>query len=118
MSSVSMALNGLGKTINGQSPNPGSLNAYLSSTGGYAGNLFIWGSVARFGLKYEGQITSQTDIKNAICANKVVVLNVNRGGHWVLATGVSGSSYTVNDPGFDRTEYPQGEVVKAGIYSS
>ena len=117
MSSVSMALNGLGKKVNGKSPNPGALNSYLKSHGGYQGNLFIWGSVAKFGLKYQGQTTSQTAIKNAICANKVVILNVNNGGHWVLATGVSGSSYTVNDPGYSRSSYTQGQVVRAGIFS-
>jgi len=47
MSSVAMAL-----TDRGQSYNPGTLNAHLSSNGGYSGALFIWGSVSKFGLTY------------------------------------------------------------------
>jgi hypothetical protein len=117
MSSVSMALNGLGKSVNGQSANPGTLNSFLKSNGGYSGNLFMWGAVSRYGLRYEGQPTSSSSIKSAICANKVVILNVNHGGHWVLATGVTSSGYTVNDPGFSRSSYTFGEVVRAGVYA-
>jgi hypothetical protein len=117
MSSVSMALNGLGKSVNGQSANPGTLNAYLKANGGYSGNLFVWGAASRLGLRYEGQSTTSTSIKNAICANKVVVLNVNQGGHWVLATGVTSSGYSVNDPGYSKSSYTFGEVVKAGIFN-
>ncbi len=32
-------------------------------------------------------------------------------------TGISGGSYTVNDPGFNRGSYTFGEVVEAGIYN-
>lgn len=118
MSSVSMALSGLGRTLsNGQSPNPGTLNAWLRSTGGYQGNLFIWGSVSRYGLRYEGQPNNIATIKAAICANKVVILNVNNGGHWVLATGVDGNTIYVNDSGFNRSSYSAGEVVRAGIFA-
>lgn len=119
MSSVSMALNGLGKSINGQSPNPGTLNSFLKSNGGYQGNLFIWGSVARFGLRYQGQPTNKAEIKKHVCANNVVILNVKGGGHWVLATGVSadGNTFYVNDPGASKSTYSAGEVVRAGIFT-
>jgi hypothetical protein len=119
MSSVSMALNGLGRSIDGQSANPATLNNFLRSNGGYYGNLYVWGAVSRFGLNYQGQPTDKGTINKNICANNVVVLNVNGGGHWVLATGVSadGQTYYVNDPGFNRATYSAGEVVRAGIYS-
>jgi len=119
MSSVSMALNGLGKSVNGQSPNPGTLNSFLRSNGGYQGSLFIWGSVSRFGLRYIGQPSSKAEIAKHICANNVVILNVNRGGHWVLATGVSAdrSTFYVNDPGYNRSSYSAGEVGVAGIFT-
>jgi len=117
MSSVSMALNGLGKSVNGQSPNPGVLNAWLKSHGGYQGSLFIWGSVSPYGLRYLGQPSSPAEIQGHICRNNVVILNVNGGGHWVLATGYSNGVYTVNDPGYSRTSYNVGEVVRAGIFS-
>ncbi len=79
MSSVASGMAGLGKTINGQTPNPRTLNSFLLSNGGYAGNLFIWGAVSRFGLTYEGQTSDQNAIRSAICAQKLVVLNVNNG---------------------------------------
>ena len=32
-------------------------------------------------------------------------------------TGISGTNYLVNDPGFTKTSYTQAEVVKSGIYT-
>ena len=117
MSSVSMVLNDCGKTVNGESANPGSLNSWLTSHGGYvSGDLFVWGSVAPFGLSFVGFSSSATDIRNHFNAGNAVILTVNNGGHYVLMTGHSASSYTVNDPGFSKTSYTNGEVVKAGIY--
>jgi hypothetical protein len=118
MSSVSMALAGLGKSLYGQSPNPGTFNAFLNSYGGYYGDEFEWGSVARFGLYYQGQTTDKATINRNICANNVVILNVMNGAHWVLATGVApDGTYYVNDPGFYRSTYASWEVVRAGIFS-
>ena len=118
MSSVSMALAGLGKNLYGQSPNPGTFNAFLNAYGGYYGDEFEWGSVARFGLYYQGQPTDKATINRNICANNVVILNVMNGGHWVLATGVApDGTYYVNDPGFYRSTYASWEVVRAGIFS-
>ena len=118
MSSVSSALASLGKTVNGKTANPGTLNEFLRANGGYQGNLFVWGAVSRFGLSYQGQPTSATDIKNHICANRVVILNVNNGGHWVLATGYDDASgYSVMDPGFSKSTYGFSEVQRAGVYS-
>lgn len=111
-----MALNGLGKKINGQDSNPKTLNAFLLANGGYYGNLFVWGAVSRFGLTYLGQPSNKQEIKNYVCQNYVVILNVNNGGHWVLATGVNGDTFTVNDPGFSRTTYSASEVGVAGVY--
>ena len=82
MSSVSMALKGRGKTVNGQSSNPRVLNNYLRANSGYYGNLFIWGAVAKFGFSYVGIITDINQIKSYICQNKVVILNVKNGNHW------------------------------------
>ena len=96
---------------------PGTLNSWLMGHGGYSGNLFIWGSVSSLGLKYLGKSSSAADITNHINAGHGVILNVHNGGHWVLATGVSGSSYLVNDPGYTTTSYPKSEVREAGIFS-
>ena len=116
MSSVASALASLGKTINGKTVDPGNLHQFLKWYNGYQGNLFVWGSVKGFGLKYEGQPSSGSEIRAAICAKKVVILNVNNGGHWVLATGYSGSSYQVVDSGYSRTSYGFGEVEVAGVF--
>lgn len=67
--------------MNDQSPNPRTFNAFLNANGGYNGDLFIWGSVARFGLNYQGQPVDKAVINQNICANNVVVLNVNGGAH-------------------------------------
>ncbi len=41
---------------------------------------------------------------------------MNSGGHWVLATGSSSTGFNVNDPGFSKTSYTNGEVGEAAIY--
>jgi len=33
-----------------------------------------------------------------------------------LATGFSGSTFTVNDPGYSKTTYTAAEVVRCGVY--
>ena len=117
MSSVSMALHSRGKSIDGKSSNPGTLNAWLKTHGGYSGNLFIWGSVSPLGLKFSTHTTNHADIKNCLCNSGCeVILNVNQGGHYVLATGYDGSGYAVNDPGYSKSRYTTGEIYRASIF--
>ena len=114
MSSVSMALNGLGKSIDGGAINPGTLNAWLKKVGGYSGNLFVWGScTSPFSLKYLGQFA---DVSNYVSDKYIVILNVHNGGHWVLATSYSGGVYKVNDPGYQTTQYSSAEVDIGAVY--
>ena len=47
---------------------------------------------------------------------KAVILNVNKGGHWVLMTGISGNNFLVNDSGFSKSSYTQSEVVNSGVF--
>jgi len=106
MSSVSMALAGIGKNYN-----PSSLNAWLKGHGGYAsGDLFVWGSVNSLGLSYVGKIANSA-IGSNLDANNVVILNVDNGGHWVLATGYSGNRIFVNDPYYSTTAYDPSKIV-------
>ncbi|KAG2387183.1 hypothetical protein C9374_001515 [Naegleria lovaniensis] len=112
MTSVTSALNGRGKS----SKNPGEMNAYLRAHGGYYGNLFVWGAVAKFGFKYLGQTTNKSTIRNWLCSGKVVVLNVNGGGHWVLAKSYSSGVYGVNDSGYNRSSYAESQVVRAAAF--
>jgi hypothetical protein len=106
MSSVSMALSGIGKNYN-----PSSLNAWLKGHGGYvSGDLYVWGSVSSLGLSYVGKIANSA-IGSNLDANNIVILNVHGGAHWVLATGHSGSSISVNDPGYSTSAYNLADIV-------
>ncbi len=51
MSSLAMGLAGIGKNYN-----PGTLNTWLKSNGGYvSGDLLVWGSVTKLGLTFNGK---------------------------------------------------------------
>ncbi len=114
MSSASMALAGTGKSYN-----PGTLNKWLTSNGGYAsGNLFVWASINKLGLSFQG-FFANSKIKEKLDAGNVVICNVHNGAHWVLATGYSGDNIKVNDPGYSTTSYPLSAIVEGnnGVYS-
>lgn len=112
-----MVINDCNKLIDGSPSNPGTLNQWLTKNGGYAqGDLFIWASVGPFGLVFQGFETVSSSIIQRFNDQYAVILNVNNGGHYVLMTGVSGSDFLVNDPGFNKSYYPQSEVVRAGYY--
>jgi hypothetical protein len=113
MSSVSMALAGCGKGYN-----PSSLNTWLKGHGGYvSGDLFVWGAVNSLGLSYVGKV-SNGNIAGELAKNSIVILNVHGGAHWVLATGMSGSTISVNDPGYSTSSYTLSEIVanNSGLY--
>jgi len=112
MSSVAMALGGIGKNYN-----PGTLNTWLKANGGYvSGDLLVWGAVGKLGLSYQGKITN-AQVPANVNAGHIVVLNVHNGGHWVLATSMaSGSVANVHDPGYSTTQYSTSEVVGAALY--
>ena len=113
MSSVAMALAGIGKNYN-----PGTLNTWLKGHGGYvSGDLFVWGSVSPLGLSYVGKVAN-SNIASHLASNNVVILNVHNGGHWVLAHSMSGSTIHVNDPGYSTTSYTLSEIVanNSGLY--
>ncbi|KAF0973387.1 hypothetical protein FDP41_008091 [Naegleria fowleri] len=114
MTSVTSALNGRGKS----SMNPGQMNSWLKSNGGYYGDLFVWGSVSRFGFSYLGQTQDKATIRNWLCSGKVVILNVRNGGHWVLAKSYSNGVYEVNDSGFSVSSYTESQVVRAAAFSA
>ena len=113
MSSVAMALSGTGHNYN-----PGTLNTWLKGHGGYvSGDLFVWASVNSLGIKYIGKV-SNSNIASSLAAGHIVILNVHNGGHWVLATSMSGSTISVNDPGYSTTSYTLSEIVanNSGFY--
>jgi phage-related tail fiber protein len=116
MSSVAMALN------NGM--NPGQLNQWLINHGGYAdGDLIIWASVNALGSmtfynRYVGAGSLDlSDLAHYVAEGHPVILNVRGGSHWVLATHVSGSTVSVNDPGFNQNSYEYSEASNFVVYS-
>lgn len=57
MSSVAMALAGNGKSVNGSTATPKTLNSWLKNHSGYSGELFVWGSASSLGLKYVNKVS-------------------------------------------------------------
>jgi ABC-type bacteriocin/lantibiotic exporter with double-glycine peptidase domain len=114
MSSASMALAGTGHSYN-----PGTLNTWLKSNGGYAsGDLFVWTAINKLGLTYKGKVAN-ANIKKSLDAGNIVIMNVHGGAHWVLAHGYSGDNILVNDPGYSTTSYSLSQIVSgnSGLYS-
>lgn len=115
MSSSAMALYAVGNS----QINPSTLNKWLTANGGYVkDDLYVWASVNRLGVTFQGFINNN-DIKSHLDAGHIVILNVHNGGHWVLATGYSGDSIWVNDPGYSVTSYTLNEIVNGntGYYT-
>ena len=97
---------------------PGTLNKWLTSHGGYvSSDVFVWGSVAPLGLSFVRFERSFSSMKDAFNSGHVVILNVHGGRHWVLATAVSGSTFSVHDPGFNTASYSSSDIVDSGIMS-
>lgn len=106
MSSVAMALSGIGHNYN-----PSTLNTWLKGHGGYvSGDLFVWGSVGPLGLNFAAKVAN-SHIKANLDVGNVVICNVHNGGHWVLATGYSGDTIYVHDPGYNVGSYTLGQIV-------
>ena len=116
MSSVAMILTTFNRPCGASPCTPGALNSWLKKNNGYQGNNFVWGSVASLGLAYLGQPSDKAVIANHVKSGNFAILNVRKGGHWVLATGVDSGSFPVNDPGYPKTSYTFAEVVRAGIF--
>jgi len=102
MSSVSMVLK-----YYGANADPGSLNSWLTSHGGYANGCNIyWAKAANYasGVSYVTYIQSAdwNRLRAELNAGYPVVVHVNNNGgqHWVVITSYSGSTYYINDPGY------------------
>jgi ABC-type bacteriocin/lantibiotic exporter with double-glycine peptidase domain len=114
MSSSAMALTGIGKSYN-----PSTLNSWLIGNGGYVSdNLYVWAAVNRLGMTFQGFINNNA-ITSHLDNGYIVIMNVHNGGHWVLATGYSGDTIRVNDPGYATSAYTLAQVVNGntGVYT-
>lgn len=116
MSSVAMML-----TTKGASNNPGQLNSWLKSNGGYSsGCLINWSSVNKFGVVTfiaKEPTATESEICNGLSAGHGLVANVHNGGHWVLLTGCAGNGvFYVNDPYYSTTTYKRSDIVDLAVY--
>eukprot|EP01116_Phalansterium_solitarium_P012882 TRINITY_DN2957_c0_g1_i1.p2 TRINITY_DN2957_c0_g1~~TRINITY_DN2957_c0_g1_i1.p2 ORF type:complete len:211 (-),score=85.89 TRINITY_DN2957_c0_g1_i1:246-830(-) len=104
MSSVTMFIAGRG--YNG---NPGTLNSWLNSNGGYADGCDIyWADVDKLGYStcMGAEDATYDEICSGVSAGHGVIINVRSGTHWVLVTGCAGNNvFYVNDPGFSTNTY-------------
>ena len=81
----------------GVNQNPSSLNTWLKAHKGYdSKNNFVWNSINSLGATYQGQV-SNAILKLNIDVGYLVIINVNKGAHWVLATGYTGNTIHVKD---------------------
>jgi hypothetical protein len=115
MTSVAMFLN-----RKGCPKDPGTLNSWLKSNGGYAsGCNIVWGSVDKMGYStFMGKQTpTEAEMCNGIAAGHGLIANVHNGGHWVLLTGCLGNGvFSVNDPGYSTTSYKKTDIVDLAVY--
>ena len=101
----------MGLTAANQYYDPGELNTWLKNNGGFSqGSLFIWRSVNRLGVIFEGKV-SKYQIKAELDQGKIVICNVRNGRHWVLAYSYSGDNINVRDPGYSNTYYSLSSIV-------
>ncbi len=117
MSSTAMALAGSRIPIEGGDSTPKSLNAWLKANGGYDGsNNLLEGVVPKIDpsriawpddAMHRTNDLSYKTVASYLDSGRVVIANVNNGGHFVLLTGYSedGDSFAVNDPGYNRSSY-------------
>lgn len=140
MSSTSMAIGGKGIKISGDSSNPGTLNSWLKTHGGYtSGNDLIESVVPRVNPEHISWPSDAmhptnnlpvTTIIELLKSGRPVIANVMHGHHFVLVTGWDGAEEAdtaqlrggqsryeavdtlfVNDPGFNRNTYSYSEDV-------
>jgi len=120
MSSTAMALYGYGiKTPDGAAVNPATFNTWLKAHGGYVGDGLAEGVVPKMspgrivwpsdGMHTKNDLSIDT-VRSYLQKGRVMIANVNHGGHFVLGIGydnAAGKETTllVHDPGFDRTSY-------------
>jgi hypothetical protein len=76
------------------------------ATYGYTSDgALIWDSVASFSgnvITYKGSSTGLANLDAELCSGRPTILRVP--GHFIVATGKTATDYTINDPGYSRTQ--------------
>jgi len=119
VTSITSMIAGTGGRIDGRRPSPPLLNLWLLSHDGYVnGDDFVWASINQLGYRFEGKVRNISEMIDAMRRGKFLILNVNKGGHYVFATGRKGNAFVVMEPGHsNRITYDDQEVVSASIYT-
>jgi len=119
ITSVSSMIAGTGSRINGEQSNPLTLNKYLLLNGGYVlKDNFVWGTIWRLGFRFQGKVRIAKEIVQEMKQGKFIILCVNEGEHFVLATGYKEDAFTVMDPGpQDKLTYSFKEVVYGAVFT-
>ena len=87
-----MALTSLGQTYT-----PQTLNAWLKSHKGYIHtDEFVWNATNPLNMVYQGKVPNAL-VRINIDVGYIVIINVNKGSHWVLATGFKETTIYVQD---------------------
>jgi hypothetical protein len=114
VSAAAIGLSGVG--VN---QNPSTLNTWLKNNKGYVNkDDFVWASINSFGVLFEGKIPNSL-LKMNLDVGYLVIINVNKGQHWVLATGYSGSTiFVVDSLNLNVKSYDISAVVggNSGVY--
>ena len=114
VSSISSILKHRHTLIDGQEASPKTLNQYLRRNRGYVGNSFSWGMLSHFNLRQVARIADVKRIRSEMDKGHYVILFV-MGRHWVLATGYTSQGFSVMDPGYKTTSYPNSQVSDAVV---
>ena len=92
VSALAMGMTGVGHT-----QTPSTLNNWLKSNKGYdSKTMVVWKTLNAFGMTFEGTVPNSL-LRINLDVGYLVIINVNKGAHWVLATGYSGSTIFVKD---------------------
>ena len=76
-----------------------------------------WDIFSSFGLSFLGLITDKDQIVNYLCNGEhVVILNVMKAQHWVLAKTYDAGKFQVYDPRYQTTSYDDDDVTQAAVY--
>jgi len=116
MSSTAMGIAGVEVPIEGADSNPDTLNVWLKNNEGYSGNNLIETQVPLidperiFWLDDAFHTTNDLSFETVcsyISKGRIVIANVNNGGHFVLLNGYvdDGDTFSVLDPGYTRESY-------------
>ena len=104
----------------GYGGDPGKFNQWLKSNGGYvSGCDIVWGKVDNLGYSsFQGrEKPAYSVVCDGVNNGHGIIANVNKGHHYVLVTGCTGSSsYTVNDPAGRQSTFTHDSVLHFEVY--